>query len=243
MARILILEDEEQSREVLTRMLQNMSSEVTVDAAADLATARLLLDSTVSFDLFLLDINLCPQDTEDKSGLLFAEEIRAIRQYEFTPLVMITSIAGLEIDAYRKLHCYQYIVKPYVQEEIQELVDKVLFHIQAEQQPSIIVKKEGINYKISCDEIVYCKAISRGVCICMKKEQMEVPYLSIRQLLEKLPKNLFFQCHRMFVVNKNAVRYYDLVNQVIQVEGYDTTIDIGVTYKAEVRRITYGSFS
>ena len=220
MARILILEDEEQSREVLTRMLQNMSSEVTVDAAADLATARLLLDSTVSFDLFLLDINLCPQDTEDKSGLLFAEEIRAIRQYEFTPLVMITSIAGLEIDAYRKLHCYQYIVKPYVQEEIQELVDKVLFHIQAEQQPSIIVKKEGINYKISCDEIVYCKAISRGVCICMKKEQMEVPYLSIRQLLEKLPKNLFFQCHRMFVVNKNAVRYYDLVNQVIQVEGY-----------------------
>lgn len=243
MARILILEDEEQSREVLTRMLQNMSSEVTVDAAADLATARLLLDSTVSFDLFLLDINLCPQDTEDKSGLLFAEEIRAIRQCEFTPLVMITSIAGLEIDAYRKLHCYQYIVKPYVQEEIQELVDKVLFHIQAEQQPSIIVKKEGINYKISCDEIVYCKAISRGVCICMKKEQMEVPYLSIRQLLEKLPKNLFFQCHRMFVVNKNAVRYYDLVNQVIQVEGYDTTIDIGVTYKAEVRRITHGSFS
>lgn len=243
MARILILEDEEQSREALTSMLQNMSSEVTVDAAADLATARLLLDSTVSFDLFLLDINLCPQDTEDKSGLLFAEEIRAIRQYEFTPLVMITSIAGLEIDAYRKLHCYQYIVKPYVQEEIQELVDKVLFHIQAEQQPSIIVKKEGINYKISCDEIVYCKAISRGVCICMKKEQMEVPYLSIRQLLEKLPKNLFFQCHRMFVVNKNAVRYYDLVNQVIQVEGYDTTIDIGVTYKAEVRRITHGSFS
>lgn len=243
MARILILEDEEQSREALARMIQNISGEVTVDAAADLATARLLLGSTVSFDLFLLDINLDPQDSEDKSGLLFAEEVRAIRQYEFTPLVMVTSVAGLEIDAYRRLHCYQYIVKPYVQEEIEELVNKVLFHIQAEERPSIVVKKDGINYKISCDEIVYCKAISRGVCICMKKEQMEIPYLSVRQLLEKLPKNLFFQCHRMFVVNKNAVRYYDLVNQVIQVEGYDMPIDIGVTYKAEVRRITHGSFS
>lgn len=243
MARILILEDEEQSREALARMLQNISGEVTVDAAADLAAARLLLGGTVSFDLFLLDINLCPQDAEDKSGFLFAEEIRAIRQYEFTPLVMLTSVAGLEIDAYRKLHCYQYIVKPYVQEEIEELADKVLFHIHAEEQPFIVVKKGGINYKISCDEIVYCKAVSRGVCICMKKEQMEIPYLSIRQLLEKLPKNLFFQCHRMFVVNKNAVRYYDLVNQLIQVEGYDAPIDIGVTYKAEVRRIAHGSFS
>ena len=243
MARILILEDEGQSREALVKMLQSISGEVTVDAAADLAAARLLLGSTVSFDLFLLDINLCPQDTEDKSGLLFAEEIRAMRQYEFTPLVMITSVAGLEIEAYRRLHCYQYIVKPYVQEEIEELVGKVLFHIQAEEQPSIVVKKDGINYKISCNEIVYCKAISRGLCIYMKKERMEVLYLSIRQLLERLPKNLFFQCHRMFVVNKNAVRYYYLVNQVIQVEGYDEPIDIGVTYKGEVRRIMHGSFS
>lgn len=236
MARILILEDESQSREALTQMLLNISGEITVDAAADLATARLLLGSAVSFDLFLLDINLCKENAKDQSGLLFAEEIRAMRQYEFTPLVIITSIAGLEMEAYRRLHCYQYIVKPYVREEVEELVGKVLFHIQAEERPFIVVKKNGINYKISCEEIVYCKAISRGVCLCMKREQMDVPYLTVRQLMEKLPKGLFFQCHRMFVVNKNAIRYYDLVNQLIQVEGYDTPIDIGVTYKAEVRR-------
>ena len=243
MARILILEDEEQSRVSLSRMLQNISDDVTVDAAADLAGARLLLRSAVSFDLFLLDINLSADNAEDKSGVLFAEEIRAMRRYEFTPLVMITSIARLEIEAYRRLHCYQYIVKPYIRAEIEELVDKVLFHIQAEERPSVVVKKDGINYKIPCSEIVYCKAISRGVCIYMKKEQMEVPYLTIRQLLEKLPRTQFFQCHRMFVVNKNAVRYYDLVNQLIQVEGYDTPVDIGVTYKAEVRRLTHESFS
>ena len=62
------------------------------------------------------------------------------------------------------------------------------------------------------------------------------PYLSIRQLLEQLPKEQFFQCHRMYVVNQDAVRYYDLVNQVIQVEGYEERIDIGVTYKADVKK-------
>lgn len=54
--------------------------------------------------------------------------------------------------------------------------------------------------------------------------------------MEQLPKEQFFQCHRMYVVNQDAVMYYDLVNQVIQVEGYEEQIDIGVTYKADVKK-------
>lgn len=236
MARILILEDDEQSRKALKQMLQNISGEVTVDAAADLAEARLLLGGAVSFDLFLLDINLNPQEPEEQDGIRFAEEIRGMQQYEFTPLVMITSVAGLEMEAYRRLHCYQYVVKPYVATEIEAIVQKVLFHVKMEEKPGIVVKKDGINYKLSCEDIVFCKAIPRGVCICLKQERMEVPYLTIRQLLEMLPKPQFFQCHRMYVVNRDAVKYYDLVNQLIRVEGYEEQIDIGVTYKAEIRR-------
>ena len=193
MTRILVLEDDDRSRESLCRMLEKISDQITVDAATDLAGARLLLRSAVSFDLFLLDIHLNREEEEDRSGIWFAEEVRSMQQYEFTPLVMVTSIAGL-------------------------------------------VKKDGINYKISCSEIVYCKAIPRGVCLCLKEEQLNVPYLSIRQLLEQLPKEQFFQCHRMYVVNQDAVMYYDLVNQVIQVEGYEERIDIGVTYKADVKK-------
>lgn len=237
MARILVLEDDEQSRKALVTMLRNISEEITVDAAADPAEAGLLLGSTVSFDLFLIDINLDPGDGEDVSGIRFAEKVRSLRRYEFTPLVMVTSVAGLEMDAYRRLHCYQYVVKPYEQREIKEIVQKVLFHIHAEEKSSIVVKKDGINYKIACDEILFCKAVPRGICLYLRDEQLKVPYLSIRKFMEKVPKDLFFQCHRMFVVNRSAVRYYDMVNQIIQVQGYDDRIDIGVTYKPEVRRI------
>lgn len=240
MARILILEDEAESRKALEKIVRDISGEITVDAAADLAQARLLLGSAVSFDLFLLDVNLEPEKPGDISGLRFAKEIRDRREYEFTPLVMITSVAEMEMEAYRKLHCYQYIVKPYVKAEVEEVVRKVLFHLRAENRPSIMVKRNGINYKIFCDEIMFCRAIPRGVCFFLKEEQIEVPYLSIHKLLEKLPKEMFFQCHRTFVVNRNAVKYYDLVNQVIQVEGSSEWIDIGVTFKPEVRRMLYG---
>ncbi|MBA4698239.1 MAG: response regulator transcription factor [Ruminococcus sp.] len=237
MARIFVLEDDEASRDALKEMLYNISADITVDTAKGLAEARLLLDSTVSFDLFLLDVNLDKENRDDSGGLLFAEEVRSVMKYEFTPVVMITSIASLEIEAYRKIHCYQYILKPYNEEEVQTVVKRVLSHLKVKEKPFIIVKKKGINYKIPCEDIVFCKAVPRGVCLYLKGEQMEVPYLSIRQLLDKLPKEGFFQCHRMFVVNMAYVKYYDLVNQMIQVEGYTESIDIGVTYKAEVRRL------
>lgn len=236
MLNVLVLEDEENSRKALVRMLKSISGEITVAAAADLASARLLLDSTVSFDLFLLDVNLDHTKENDISGITFAKNVRRVRKYEFTPLVMVTSVAGFEMEAYRSLHCYQYIVKPYDKKEIEKLVNKLLFHIRAEEKPAVVVKKNGINYRILCEDIVFCKAIPRGVCLCLKKEQMDIPYLTIRQLREKLPEDQFFQCHRMYVVNRDAVRYYDLVNQMIEVEGYQETIDIGVTFKAEVRR-------
>jgi DNA-binding LytR/AlgR family response regulator len=236
MARILVLEDDEQSRNALEKMLCSISAEVTVDTAADLVTARSLLDSTVSFHLFLLDVNLNINDSEDSGGLVFAEEVRKIMQYAFTPIVMITSIAALEIEAYRRIQCYQYILKPFDEMAVKSVVNKVLSHAEQKEIQFITVKKDGINYKIPCNDIVFCKAIPRGVALYMKEEKMDIPYLSIRQLLDRLPKHDFFQCHRMFVVNMQYIRYYDLVNQMIQVVGYKDKIDIGVTYKTAVRR-------
>ena len=102
MLRVLVLEDETFSRKALVSILQNTSGEITVDAAADLASARMLLDSTVSFDLFLLDVNLDCGNREDISGIQFAEEVRAKREYEFTPLVMVTSVAGMDYSTFSK---------------------------------------------------------------------------------------------------------------------------------------------
>ena len=79
MLRILVLEDETYSREALTKILREISEEITVDAAADLASARLLLGRTVSFDLFLLDVNLNPNNASDSSGMEFAQKIAAVR--------------------------------------------------------------------------------------------------------------------------------------------------------------------
>lgn len=240
MINILLLEDNVQSLNVLKKIVESVSAEITTVAVSSLEEAReALLQKYQTFQAFLLDINLNVEDETDESGIVLAKEIRRHKQYAFTPIVMITSIANLELQAYRELHCYQYILKPYQQQEIVKLIHKLLFQTGESIDASIVVKKDGINYKLLCKDIIYMQAIPRGVSIRLAKEEMKVPYLSIKQLMEKLPTDQFIQCHRMYVVNQDYIEYVDMVNGMIKLQN-DEQVEIGVTYKNEVRSRLHG---
>lgn len=240
MTKLMILEDNKDSLKALQIIIERVSADITVVAVSSLEEARKTLQEEKElFSAFLLDINLKESDTEDTSGLTFAGEVRNIRQYAFTPIVMITSLASLELQAYRELHCYQYIVKPYQEEEIQKLIRKLLFQTGEASTPFVLIKKDGINYKLFCKDIVCIRAIPRGVSIVLPKEEMKVRYLTIKQLIEKLPKEQFLQCHRMFVVNRDHIDYVDMVNGLIHMKN-GTQAEIGVTYKNKVKEALHG---
>ncbi len=93
----------------------------------------------------------------------------------------------MELSAYRELHCYQYLIKPYNEADIEQLVGKLLFLSQQGEtrERFVMVKKDGVNYKLFCKDIICIRAVTRGVCFVLAKEEMRVPYLSIKQLMEK----------------------------------------------------------
>lgn len=159
------------------------------------------------------------------------------KEYTFTPIIMITSLANMELTAYRELHCYQYLVKPYNEEDVQKLVGKLLFLSQQGEtrEEFVVVRKDGINYKIFCKDIVCVKAVPRGVRFVLLKEEMKVLYLSIKQLLEKLPGERFLQVHRMCVVNQDYIEYVDTVNGLISMKNGEQ-VEIGITYKNEIKK-------
>lgn len=240
MTKILILEDNKDSLKALCMMVKKISADIVTVPVRGLEEARMALyEAKEPFHAFMLDINLHEGDTEDTSGLTFAAEVRSIRQYAFTPIVMITSLASLELYAYRELHCYQYIIKPYQEEEIQKLIRKVLFQTGEISEPYVLIKKEGINYKLLCKDIIGIEAIPRGVNIVLVKEAMNVRYLTIKQLMEKLPQEKFLQCHRMFAINRDHIDYVDMVNGLIHMKN-GMEAEIGVTYKNRVKEALHG---
>lgn len=237
MIRIFVLEDQDTGRKALEQFIctANGREEIVVDSAASLEEGRKYVESNTTYAAFFLDINLDLDNPDDESGIELAKLIRAQSRYEFTPLIMVTSIARLEITAYRELHCYQYLLKPYIEEDVKKLVNKLLATSRTSEEKSIVVKKDGINYRIKCDAIVYVQAIPRGVCLFLKKETMKIPYLTIVKLMEQLPQDDFIQCHRMCVFNKKYVENVDFVNRMIQLSYYDEAIEIGGTYKLKVK--------
>lgn len=237
MTDILVLEDEQTAREALVKILENCSPDIRVRAAATLEEARRLLAENRTYGLFLLDVNLSGNDREDIGGILFAREVREQFRYSFTPIVMVTAIGAMEMQAYRELHCYQYMMKPYGKTQVEELLRKVLEHRKREQPPVVTVKKDGINYQVQCSEIVYLEAVPRGLRIHMKSQTWDVPYLTLKQMLLRLPEEMFLQCHRMYAVNRQEVEYFDTVNRIVKMKNCQDTVEIGVTYRAEIGRL------
>ena len=163
MTRILILEDSDESLKALTAMVKSVSDKVAAVPVKSLNEARgAVKDADAPFQAFLLDINLDADDKNDISGIIFAGEVRAMKKYAFTPIVMITSLVNMELKAYRELHCYQYLIKPYNEDEVKTLISRLLFMQQPDETKErfIIVKKSGINYKLSCS------AKRRMFCAC-----------------------------------------------------------------------------
>ena len=237
--KILILEDCKDSLRAIAAMVEKVSSQVSAVPVGSLEEARCALQNAQQpFQAFLLDINLNAADNNDISGITFAGEIRSQRQYVFTPIVMITSIANMELKAYRELHCYQYLIKPYQEDDIAKLIGKLLFLSQSGEtrEPFILVKNSGVNYKLFCKDILCIKAIPRGVNVVMRKEELRVPYMTIKQILEKLPQEKFVQVHRMCVVNKDYIDYIDMVNSLIKLKNGEL-VEIGTTYKNGLRKL------
>lgn len=239
MTRILILEDSKDCLDAVTVMVEKVSGHVCAVPVNSLKEARAALDDEAQppFQAFLLDINLDSGNNDDISGITFAREVRMRKEYVFTPIIMITSLANMELTAYRELHCYQYLVKPYNEEDIQKLVGKLLFLSQQGETRDafVVVRKDSINYKLFCKDIICIKAVPRGVHFVLLREEMKVLYLSIKQLMEKLPVDKFLQVHRMCVVNQDYIDYVDTVNGLIRMKNGDQ-VDIGTTYKNEIKK-------
>lgn len=215
MTDVLILEDELTSLQALSEILTTYSDDIRVHKASSLKEAKDLLDQEIRYGLFLLDVNLSGEDREDIGGILFAREIRERFEYTFTPIVMVTAIGNMEIQ-------------------------KVLEKESREKPPVIVVKKDGINYQLKCEDIRYLEAIPRGTRLHLVTENWDVPYVTLRQMLLKMPKGMFAQCHRMYAVNKNEVEYYDTVNRIIRIKNCPDTVEIGVTYKSVIGGLLNG---
>lgn len=237
---ILVLEDNVHTAQVIQKIISNMDIKVKIECFAKVEEAyKYALEHAV--DVFVVDIILDTTIPGDTSGIIFAQKIREIRKYYFTPLIFITALSDPELYLYRNLQCFGYIEKPFVKEQIIKLLDKALFYkTEREENHVICFRKDGIIYPIKECEIILAQVCNHHMSLVTNTEEIEIPYKTIKAFLNEVVSEDLIQCNRYTVINKSRIEKIDFGNRYIHLRGYVHSVEIGITYKKEIQELLYG---
>ena len=166
-----------------------------------------------------------------------------IESLEHPPkVVLTTSDANFALDAFKYDCILDYLVKPIEFERFQLSIDKLKRYKQGEFEADNAAKirvKESKNnifvnvgrrlIKIGVDKIDLVCSNGDYVNITCEKGTYKV-HSTLRNILNKLPRNLFIRVHRSYVIN---------INKIIDIEDNSllinkTVVPIGRTHKSEL---------
>ena len=237
MKQVLILEDNDLTRNKLIRLIKEMKQDINVCAFAREEEA-LGFALTHRVDLYLVDIILCPKERNDFSGIHFVERIRECPSCALAEVVFITSLAGLEVDLLHRVHCYDYIEKPIDEDRVKRLIDEILTRGESTSKlpERMYFRNDGITYPLDVAEIRYVVHQNRILHVYNAKECIEVPNLPLKRFLSLVRDSVFLSPLKGTAVNIAYIESVDYVNQFIKIKGIKNPISTGTVMKKRFRK-------
>ncbi|TDT58380.1 LytR/AlgR family response regulator transcription factor [Fonticella tunisiensis] len=183
MANILVVEDDKVQRCNLVKMLLELGENFNILEAA-CANDAMKISRNNKIDLFYIDVNL-----PDFSGVDLAYEIRKLPQYGLSWIVFITTFADYMIDAFKKIHCYDYIIKLYDKKLVKEMTIKLTRNtvnresIPKKERDYITLDIKGIFIKVYLDEIIFVEVFIRECTFHTINGKYKVNNLSLKKIM------------------------------------------------------------
>ena len=228
---MLFRSDNVRSMEMLVKIIENLRTDVEIKTASSQEEAAILA-MKFNIDLFMLDIILNASNPGDVSGMKFAEYIRTLQKYKYTPIIFITALEDPELHAYSDLHCYYYVEKPYDVEKVSSVISEALEFPAVHNEPqNVFFRKDGILYKKEISEILYIENSRAGQTVYCSNGNLKLPYKPNYKILEELASDKFIQCSRYHIINYDYIDKIDTVNRYILLKGVKTPIEIGNSFK------------
>ena len=225
---ILVIEDNKYSMDRIINILQDIPDIMIIKADNRGDAYKYAMEYTI--DLFIVDIILETTIEADISGIKFAENIRKIEKYEFTPMIFTTSLQDVQLYAYANLHCYRYLEKPYDANELYQVVMESLRfqQPQKEEKENYCYKKDGILFVIKTETIVYIdNQLTKLFIKCDSGKVVQAPYRSSKNILLELNSNRFYKCNKNIIINLDYVAHVDIGNRIVTMKENYGNFTIG----------------
>lgn len=229
MKQILIMEDEQEILDFLVNQAQVVNHKLKVFGVASVEEARDLLEHE-TFDAFFVDIQL-----KDKNGLEFAKSLRKEKNYQFTPIVFITGVPTKELEAFKKVHCYDYILKPFTEDEINRVFNDILVEYAKKfKEAKLTLKFKEVNQVIDQKDIILVEVRNRIIHIHTTLGEIKYKRMSLRKFMDLLDRR-FLQVHQGYIVNSEMITSYNTNTNTLSLD--ECVVPVGRSYQKTVLRV------
>lgn len=214
MLKVIIIDDEFKSRELLKIMLHDQCQEIEIVGLAEDVQSGLEAISKNPPDLLLLDVEL-----KQATGFDLLELLRPLN-FE---VIFITAYTHYAIRAI-KFSAIDYLLKPVNPEELKLAVEKaaerrskstlnnkidILFqHLKGGNQQKIALPThEGLQF-VPVEDIIYCEADGAYTIIYLRKAEKIVVSKNLKDYETLLSSFNFLRVHNSFLINLHEVKKY-----------------------------------
>ena len=231
MVYVLIVEDSFEDVQLYKRILHPIhNAELFFASTAEMALEVL---QQYSIDIFFLDVDLPGMD-----GFQLARKIREIPQYYLTYIIFITGYSENQLDAFKELHCYDFLVKPFQMEEFSvkllSFIDKVAEKADETEKISnkekmVLFSTSNGDYLINAKDITFAETYRNKCFLHTETEVYRLVGLSLKEVIEQIADEYFVRCHKSFAVNLRKIAHIQQVNyrlRQISFKNNDKIIDL-----------------
>jgi len=205
MMKVMVVEDEEQIRIILKKMIEKTEGFKVVALCEDFASA------VTEFVKLRPDVVFMDIDLKGESGLECAKAL-----CELDPKVKIvfaTAHSEYMADAF-EIYAFDYLVKPFDLERIGKTLNKIkevsraneesLKRENAGDEKLLIKGKEEINL-IDVDDIIMIERAD-GVTRIITGDEVYLTSQSLSSLEEKLDDSGFMRCHKSYIIKIDSIK-------------------------------------
>ncbi|MHC1724038.1 MAG: LytR/AlgR family response regulator transcription factor [Aminipila sp.] len=212
MIKILVVEDSEKDLLLYKNVLKKIEGVQAYYASSGEEALEILKEDYI--DIFILDIEL-----PGISGLELAGKIRELPDYTLTLIMFITGYEKNQLEAFKKFHCYDYIIKPFGSREFHKKIILLIKNISVQKQKKSRVKMllyPDVNKEIlvPVDQIVYAEISNRHCYLYtdLQEEPFKSSIIILKELVDEVDDPYFIQCHKSYAVNIKKIKQVERQN-------------------------------
>ena len=214
MIKTVIIEDEEQNKVRLEKLLNSYCPEVKVVGDAGGVKSAYNLIQKLNPDLILLDIQLI-----DGTGF---ELLQLFEKIEFK-IIFITAYDEYALKAFR-FNALDYLLKPVDPDELKTAIEKAMNQINpsvklqlsnasqgftTKEFDKIVLKDFDNIYLIDVVDIKYCKSDGNYTEFYLLKEKPIIVSKPIKEFESYLKNSNFLRIHRSYLINLNHFKRFE----------------------------------